>query len=60
MLKLFGEIAAFYAIGMAFGGIICIPSFNEDSFRHSSNINVVTITVWKASVLVLLIGEIYK
>jgi hypothetical protein len=38
------------------GQNIC-TKFRDDRFRYSSNIKVITSTILKASVLVLLIGE---
>jgi hypothetical protein len=42
-----------YAIEMASGSMINITKFHGDQFRNSSDIMLITSTVWESAVLVL-------
>jgi hypothetical protein len=48
-----------YVIEMASDDMIYIY-FHDDRFRNSSDIKVFTATILEATVLVLLLGEIYE
>jgi hypothetical protein len=52
-----------YAVEMVSGGMIYVyvhTKFQDDPLGHSSNMKVVTSTIYEATLLVLLMGGIYE